>query len=488
LIGGAGADALNGGTGFDTASYQNATASVNASLLTPSGNTGDAAGDTYIAIESLYGSSFNDTLEGDANVNNLYDCDGADTLKGGGGNDNYLVNGSNDTIVELAGGGTSDTVYFYAQGSDTAYTLGSNLEVLNLAIGALNGTGNDVANTVNGNELANTLDGGDGSGTAYAAANDTLIGGDGNDTYILRNSGDVVTEAALANSGSNDVIEIRFASTAYTVVANVETVQIAGGVNAGAITANAGGMKMWGNELANTLIGGTGNDVLIGGAGADSFTGNGGTDWVSYENAAAGVNANMTSTTGETGDAAGDTFNTIEGIYGSAFNDTLTGDGNANSLSGQAGNDSLDGAAGNDYLAGGAGNDALTGGAGADIYLVNRGEGYDSITNTHTDALADTLQFGTGVDETQLWFKRNGNDLEVSIIGTTDGATISGWYSNAQNQVANIKDASGHNLAAANVEALVAAMAAFAAPPIGQTTLDTSLQTHLQPVIAASWQ
>ncbi len=85
LIGGAGADALSGGSGSDAASYQSATAAVTASLLTPSSNTGDAAGDTYTSIEYLYGSGFNDTLEGDANANLLYDADGADIMKGGAG-------------------------------------------------------------------------------------------------------------------------------------------------------------------------------------------------------------------------------------------------------------------------------------------------------------------------------------------------------------------------------------------------------------------
>jgi Ca2+-binding RTX toxin-like protein len=248
-------------------------------------------------------------------------------------------------------------------------------------------------------------------------------------------------------------------------------------------------MTMIGNELANTLMGGAGNDIFIGGAGADSFTGNGGNDTVSYATATSGVTLNM-ATGGTGGDATGDTFNTIEVLGGSSFNDVMTGDVNANSIYAGSGNDTIDGAAGNDVLYGGIGNDLMTGGAGADTYLLDRGNGNDTIFNAHIDTAADTIQFGTGIDETQLWFERNGSDLEIDIIGTTDSITVSGWYSNppgVQNQVASIKDASGHTLIAANVEALVAAMAAFSAPPIGQTTLDTALQAHLQPVIAASW-
>ena len=49
LVGGAGADALDGqGNGDrDAAAYWNATAGLTASLANPASNTGDAAGDTY---------------------------------------------------------------------------------------------------------------------------------------------------------------------------------------------------------------------------------------------------------------------------------------------------------------------------------------------------------------------------------------------------------------------------------------------------------
>ena len=87
LRGGLGADALNGGAGFDFASYQNAAAGVTASLANPAINTGEAAGDTYISIEGLLGSAFNDTLIGDANDNILQGGPGADALNGGSGFD-----------------------------------------------------------------------------------------------------------------------------------------------------------------------------------------------------------------------------------------------------------------------------------------------------------------------------------------------------------------------------------------------------------------
>src|SRR5262249_39995874 len=56
-----------------------------ASLLTPASNTGDAAGDTYNAIENLIGGGFADILTGNTAANVLDGGFGNDTLDGGAG-------------------------------------------------------------------------------------------------------------------------------------------------------------------------------------------------------------------------------------------------------------------------------------------------------------------------------------------------------------------------------------------------------------------
>src|SRR4029078_4649594 len=109
---------------------------------------------------------------------------------------------------------------------------------------------------------------------------------------------------------------------------------------------------------ANTLIGNAGDDTLQGGAGADSLDGGAGTaDFADYSCSSAGVTVNLSTGSGSGGDAAGDTITGIEGLFGSAFADVLTGDGNANTLIGNAGDDTLQGGAGADRLDGGAGTD-----------------------------------------------------------------------------------------------------------------------------------
>ena len=47
----------------------------------------------------------------------------------------------------------------------------------------------------------------------------------------------------------------------------------------------------------------------------------------------------------------------------------------------------------------------------------------------------DVMTFLSGISEDQLWFRQVGNDLEVSIIGTTDKALIQNWYLGTQYHV-----------------------------------------------------
>ena len=128
----------------------------------------------------------------------------------------------------------------------------------------------------------------------------------------------------------------------------------------------AGNDTVNGTRFADLLMGGGGNDTLVGGLGADKLIGGAGTDIASYVNATAGVIASLLSPAGNSGEAKGDTYSSIEGLSGSKFVDKLIGDGNGNSLHGLAGNDTLDGGAGDDVLIGGAGADTLIGGAGID--------------------------------------------------------------------------------------------------------------------------
>ncbi|MFI0846970.1 beta strand repeat-containing protein [Mesorhizobium sp. IMUNJ 23232] len=110
------------------------------------------------------------------------------------------------------------------------------------------------------------------------------------------------------------------------------------------------------------ITGGLGDDTLIGGAGADALTGGGGVDTADYSGSSGAVSVNLAAGTGSGGDAQGDTLTGFTNALGSAFNDSLTGNG-AGTLDGLAGDDILSGGA---TLNGGTGNDTLLAGASAE--------------------------------------------------------------------------------------------------------------------------
>jgi len=60
---------------------------------------------------------------------------------------------------------------------------------------------------------------------------------------------------------------------------------------------------------------------------------------------------------------------------------------------------------------------------------MNRGYGAEFGPGERRDAgNTDLMQFMAGTTASQIWFRQVGNDLEVSIIGTTDKATVQNWY------------------------------------------------------------
>jgi VCBS repeat-containing protein len=110
LIGGTGADILDGGAGSDTANYADSAAAVTIDLGAGSALGGDAAGDTLASIENLIGSTYDDTLTGDAGANVLTGGDGDDILIGGDGNDTLTGGDGNDIFTFMADDTGVDTV------------------------------------------------------------------------------------------------------------------------------------------------------------------------------------------------------------------------------------------------------------------------------------------------------------------------------------------------------------------------------------------
>lgn len=432
--------------------------------------------------DTLNGSGGADALVGGQGNDRLNGGSGADLMFGGSGDDTYVVDNVEDVVMESANSGV-DTIE-----SSISLSLAANVENLLLTgSGSTNGTGNELDNTLTGNAGANLLVGGAGNDRLDGkAGSDTMQGGLGNDTYVVERTTDVVTEAV---GEGIDTIE---SSVTLTLGDNVENLTLTGS-SALSGTGNALDNILIGNSGANTLVGGAGNDRLDGGAGNDTLRGGIGDD--TYV-----VNATGDSVT-ENANEGTDTIessitltlgNNIENLTltGTA---ALSGTGNAlnNVLLGNAGANSLTGAAGNDRLDGLAGADTLTGGVGNDTYVLGRGYGADTVVeNDATAGNTDVAQFLGGIAADQLWFRRvsGTNNLEVSIIGTSDKLTMKDWYLGNAYHVEQFKTTDGKTLLDSQVQNLVNAMASFAPPAAGQTTLPGNYQSALESVIAANWQ
>lgn len=363
IDGGVGADILNGGAGFDVATYASATSGVTAILADASLNTGDAAGDSYIDVENITGSDFDDILGGDSAAN---------VIDGGAG-------------VDIAS-------YVYASSA-----------IVFDGLGLVTASGDIVDDTLLNIE-----------GIAGSAFNDRLFGdngvsifygGEGADRLFGRNGDD-----ELYGEGGDDII-----------LAGRDNDLLDGG---------AGNDQLRGNEGDDTLLGGDGNDVLAGGVGADVLNGGAGIDRVEYTYGTnAGVTANLGDSSINTGDAAGDTYIDIENLYGTSFEDTLSGDAGNNRIDGRVGDDMLFGGEGNDYLIGGAGddvmngeggNDLLLGQAGADIYQFDAAHGTDRII-IFTQG-EDLIEFTESVfDYSDLTLTQDGAHLNID---TGEGTII----------------------------------------------------------------
>lgn len=184
-------------------------------------------------------------------------------------------------------------------------------------------------------------------------------------------------------------------------------------------------------------------------------------------------------------------------LTGTALPNYIAGNGGADKLYGRDGNDWLDGGTGNDslfgevgddWLDGGSGNDSLTGGTGSDTYVFGRSSASDTIDDFATDSgSVDVLAFDSDVSAEQIWLSRSGSNLKVSIIGTSNSATIQNWYGGNAYHVEQFRTADGRVLLDSQVDALVSAMAAFSPPAAGQTTLPQNYQDALGSVIATSW-
>ncbi|WP_422370995.1 M10 family metallopeptidase C-terminal domain-containing protein [Hoeflea sp.] len=299
-----------------------------------------------------------------------------------------------------------------------------------------------------------------GANMSTRTGDDVYFASGGVSGYEIANGGQLI--ATIWDAGGNDTFNAAAQTSAVTIdlrpgywstigsIAN--NIGIALGVDGtratSAIIENAvggsAGDTLQGNEVANSLFGNGGadtlngdggNDMLYGGLGADILNGGTGTDFARYDTASAAVTVHLANDQANTGEAFGDTFTDIEGLYLTLLhNDVGFGDGNNNTLYGLGGNDTLNGGGGNDMLFGGTGADTLNGGTGTDyaryddatsavaVYLANdrpnSGEAAgDTFTGIEGLYLSAHNDYGFGDDNPNTIYGLGGSDSLAGGLG-----------------------------------------------------------------------
>jgi len=434
FVGGAGADRFEGGAGLDQVSYFESSAGVAADMVSATSGNSDGAGDTFIDILGIRGSNHDDDLRGDDLTNQLEGHDGHDLLMGRGGDDLMRAGDGNDTLDGGAGaddlqGGLGRNQALYASAT-TAVTADLFLEQRNTGdaagdtyVGIQDLRGTDYADDLRGDNTANHIMGDDGHDMIHGRnGDDTLEGGLGNDVFVGGAGADHMDGGAgrdrAAYTNAQFGVKVDLIATANNTgeavgdtFVKVEDLQ--GGLHEDELLGNnainrlfggGGDDILYGRGGDDVLVGQGGDDVLVGGTGADRLIGNQGTDRAAYWTAKSGVTVDLANAASSTGDAAGDTFVSIEDLQGSNHDDSLRGNGVANWLTGMNGNDTIDGR-------GGA--DVLTGGGGADVFIFADASATDQITD---------FEFGTDIMDISAWNASTFGNLTVTEIA--DGASF----------------------------------------------------------------
>ena len=457
-----GADLIDGGLGKDTVSYfyQNSIAiAIDNSILA----AGAAVGDKYQSIEVVVGSNAgDDVIRGDEGANEFHGeggadylagnggddilagGEGADTFDGGSGSDTASYKFANAVIVDLLGiqifgGSAVDDIFISIENLEGSET---GLDQLLGGIGTniIRGLGGD--DFLDGRKGADRLEGGNGDDVLVGGPGaDQLLGGSGFDIADYSNGNPVTVE--LDNSKKN---------TGAALGDTFRSIEGLGGSNTGddTLIGNKKSNFLLGNGGKDSLFGQSGDDYLDGGLGADTLFGGKGFDYADYSSSKSGITVSLDgSLTGKRA-AKGDTFDSIEGIFGSASNDKLSGDARKNELHGNGGDDKIFGRAGDDLMFGDFGSDTIDAGSGYDILIGGNGidrldgggevdvyafdrpqDGWDTIAKFEKDEEVAFSKEGFGLDVlgTKIFQSRNDNqaqDADDRFIYEKDARAL--WF------------------------------------------------------------
>jgi len=375
----AGADAINGGDGFDEVRYDRdanfgGNLAVTVNLATQTATDGFGNTDTLISIEGVRGTGLADTFIGNGEDNSFTGIGGADAFDGGAGSDEVRYD------IDAARGGLLGVTVDLTAGTATD---GFGATDTLVSIERVRGTRSN--DNLVGNAADNVFRG--------LAGNDTISGEGGNDWVSYARDINVRAEGETligVNVNLQSVATDSFGDT--DTLYSIENAE--GGTLDDIFDGTAGD---------NVFRGFSGNDVITGWDGSDTVDYHVDADFglnVAFEDGSAGVSVNLGLNTATDGFGDTDTLFFIENVIGTDAADTIIGSAEANRLDGRGGND------------------LLTGELGADVFEFRAGWGTDTITDFEDGSdTFDLTAFLTIDDVADLTIAQDGLDVTIAITG-----------------------------------------------------------------------
>ena len=513
LVGNTANNILDGGTGSDAVIFTNITG-VSVTMNDTGADvvvTHDGETDTLRNIENIGGTVGNDTLIGNSQNNILSGgAGGADTLSGGAGDDR-LIGGGFTTTTTVSAPSQPDitkpqtvnndsiatavaTAGFYDVDANVNITSSASIPHATVNAAAAGGSLEyyRVDVTVAGSQAIFDIDGTgtlsdsiielvDSAGTVLAS-NDTgpgdlgtTVNDDAYITYTFATVGTYYLRVGQYSAATGTVAQPLTAGQTYQLNISLQDAAVV----TTTVAAN--------NTSSLVADGGEGNDFLQGTIVNDILSGGNGNDTASFVNAfSAGsttgvtVDLNVQGVAQDTVAAGSDTLTGIENLIGSALNDTLIGNADANVIEGGLGNDSLVGGAGSDTasyagastgvtvslmlqgaaqntvnagtdtlngfenLLGSAFNDTLSGDTTANA--VSGGAGNDTLsTGANAGGTVDLLDGGVGSDTAS--FADYTANVTARLNGANDGtANIAGAAIATLHSIENLMGGAGNDI------------------------------------------
>lgn len=368
------------------------------------------------------GTTGNDLLTGNA---------GADSFDGLGGDDTVVGNGGNDTFVFNVGYGHLDINEDFSSGDTPVLKLGSGITAANLIVTSnASGSGLVLTDGTSGDQI--TLENAVFDDSAYGVqevqlADGTTLteaqliqretslpgnggsvtGGSGNDTLVA----DTANESLIGGTG-NEVFSFNVGFGQDTLVANgtasSNTILFGAGITISNLTFSTDGSELVIATSNSTGADGKGSSITLPG----HF-----------------VNGSPITDVGELqfSDGSSLSMDQINQLFASSTppppppttiltagsDNTLVSDNGVDLLQANTSNDTLTGGTGTDTLESGVGNTLMNGGSGTETYLFNTGFGQDTVV-ANGAATSNTIQFGAGITVSDLSFSTDGSELDIT--------------------------------------------------------------------------